>query len=144
MAVYMDIKVLDVNQCPGKYYTPNAFKRTHKCGDKTSYVSIKYQLQQFLINKTFCKCVLILGRGFSTGGYKCECKQGYEYPFEDPIDYFDGQRLDAEFVNLVEGKENWFDMYKCRLAAANGLSSSITVTIFIVLVCILLKPSLHR
>eukprot|EP00090_Calanus_glacialis_P009944 TRINITY_DN1832_c0_g1_i1.p1 TRINITY_DN1832_c0_g1~~TRINITY_DN1832_c0_g1_i1.p1 ORF type:complete len:847 (+),score=167.28 TRINITY_DN1832_c0_g1_i1:123-2663(+) len=126
VAVSMDIKVLDVNQCPGKYYTPNAFKRTHKCDDKTSY------------------CVPILGRGFSTGGYKCECKQGYEYPFEDPIDYFDGQRLDAEFVNLVEGKENWFDMYKCRLAAANGLSSSITVTIFIVLVCILLKPSLHR
>ena len=40
MAVSMDIKVLDVNQCPGKYYTPNAFKRTHKCDDKTSYVSI--------------------------------------------------------------------------------------------------------
>ena len=40
VAVSMDIKVLDVNQCPGKYYTPNAFKRTHKCDDKTSYVSM--------------------------------------------------------------------------------------------------------
>ena len=139
----MDIKVLDVNQCPGEYYTPNAFKRTHKCDDKTSYVSILYNCKTEKSTNLF-KCVPILGRGFSTGGYKCECKQGYEYPFEDPIDYFDGQRLDAEFVNLVEGKENWFDMYKCRLAAASGLSSSITVTVFIVLVCILLKPSLHR
>ena len=36
----MDIKKLDINQCPGDYFTPNAFKRTHKCDDKTSYVSI--------------------------------------------------------------------------------------------------------
>ena len=36
----MDIEKLDINQCPGEYYTPNAFKRTHKCDDKTSYVSI--------------------------------------------------------------------------------------------------------
>ena len=39
VAVSMDIKMLDINQCPGDYYTPNAFKRTHKCDDKTSYVS---------------------------------------------------------------------------------------------------------
>ena len=35
----MEIKKLDISQCPGDYYTPNAFKRTHKCDDKTSYVS---------------------------------------------------------------------------------------------------------
>ena len=63
MAVSMDIKVLDVNQCPGKYYTPNAFKRTHKCDDKTSYVSIQYQLQQFLIYKTFSSVFRFLGAG---------------------------------------------------------------------------------
>ena len=39
VAVSMDIKMLDINQCPADYYTPNAFKRTHKCDDKTSYVS---------------------------------------------------------------------------------------------------------
>ena len=90
------------------------------------------------------QCVPIQGRGFTTGGYKCMCKQGYEYPFEDPIDYFDGQRLDAEFLNLVEGKPNWFDMYKCRLAGVSGLSSSLTVTLFIAAMCILLRPVLHR
>merc|ERR1711988_1485890 len=71
--VSMDIKMLDIDQCPDKYYIPNAFKDTHKCDEKSSY------------------CVPIQGRGFETGGYKCECKQGYEYPFEDPITYYDGQ-----------------------------------------------------
>ncbi len=47
----------------------------------------------------------ILGRGFDTSGYKWECRQGYEYPFEDPITYFDGQLTEAEFVNMVNDKE---------------------------------------
>ena len=72
------------------------------------------------------------------------CKQGYEYPFEDPIDYFDGQRLDAEFISLVEGKANWFDMYKCRLAGASQLSSSFSVILLISLLFVMLRPVLHR
>ena len=35
----MDIKMLDIDQCPDKYWIPNAFKDTHKCDDKSSYVS---------------------------------------------------------------------------------------------------------
>jgi hypothetical protein len=50
------------------------------------------------------QCVPILGRGFETGGYKCECLQGYEYPFEDLITYFDGQLVEAEFSNIVNNK----------------------------------------
>lgn len=126
VAVSMDIRMLDINQCPNHYHVPNAFKRTNKCDERSSY------------------CVPILGRGFTTGGYKCECKQGYEYPFEDLITYFDGQRVDAEFLNLVEKKENWFDMYKCRLAAASELSSSLTAMFFILMICSLIRPSLHR
>lgn len=34
----MDIRMLDIDQCPDKYWVPNAFKDTHKCDDKTSYV----------------------------------------------------------------------------------------------------------
>ncbi|KAL1123171.1 hypothetical protein AAG570_002258 [Ranatra chinensis] len=83
VAVTMDLLQLDINQCPDKYYVPNTFKDTHKCDKKTSY------------------CVPILGRGFETGGYKCECLQGYEYPFEDLITYYDGQLVDAEFSNVV-------------------------------------------
>ena len=28
---------------------------------------------------------------FETGAYKCECVQGFEYPYEDYTTYFDGQ-----------------------------------------------------
>ena len=42
VAVSMDIMMLDIDQCPEKYYVPNAFKDTHKCDDKSSYVSSKY------------------------------------------------------------------------------------------------------
>jgi hypothetical protein len=42
VAVSMDIKMLDVNQCNGDYHTPNAFKRTHKCDERTSYVSVLF------------------------------------------------------------------------------------------------------
>ena len=39
VSVSMDIRMLDIDQCPGKYHMPNAFKDTHKCDDKSSYVS---------------------------------------------------------------------------------------------------------
>lgn len=51
------------------------------------------------------QCVPILGRGYYSGGYKCECLQGYEYPFEDAITYYDGQLMEAEFSNIVVDKE---------------------------------------
>lgn len=43
VAVTMDMRQLDINQCPDDYHTPNAFKNTHKCDEKSSYVSL-YQL----------------------------------------------------------------------------------------------------
>ena len=42
VAVSMDIMMLDIDQCPEKYYVPNAFKDTHKCDDKSSYVSLTH------------------------------------------------------------------------------------------------------
>jgi len=109
VAVTMDLLKLDINQCPDKYYVPNAFKNTDKCDEKTSY------------------CVPILGRGFESGGYKCECKQGYEYPFEDLITYYDGQLVEAEFANLVDNNATRFNMFKCRLAGAAGLQANVLV-----------------
>ncbi|XP_063243657.1 uncharacterized protein LOC134542961 [Bacillus rossius redtenbacheri] len=114
IAVDMNILQLDINQCPDKYYVPNAFKDTHKCDEKTSY------------------CVPIQGRGFELGGYKCECLQGYEYPFEDPITYFDGQLVEAEFSNIVNDKPTRYDMFKCRLAGAASIQASF-VTLFALL-----------
>ncbi|ODM87279.1 hypothetical protein Ocin01_19405 [Orchesella cincta] len=106
VAVSMDLLQLDINQCDDDYYVPNFFKGTHKCHRRTSY------------------CVPILGRGFDTGGYKCECYQGYEYPFDDPITYFDGQLVEAEFLNLVWDNKTRYDMLKCRLAGASSVVSS--------------------
>ena len=39
VAVSMDIRMLDIDQCPDKYWVPNAFKGTHKCHETSSYVS---------------------------------------------------------------------------------------------------------
>lgn len=39
VAVSMDMLQLDINQCEDDFYVPNAFKGTHKCDEKTSYVS---------------------------------------------------------------------------------------------------------
>lgn len=41
VAVSMDMLQLDINQCDDAYYVPNAFKGSHKCDKKTSYVSFK-------------------------------------------------------------------------------------------------------
>lgn len=106
VAVTMNMLQLDINQCPDKFYVPNAYQDTHKCDRKTSY------------------CVPILGRGYETGGYKCECLQGYEYPYEDQITYYDGQLVEAEFLNLVDNKKTRFDLYKCRLSGTSAIKST--------------------
>lgn len=72
----------------------------------------------------------ILGRQFITGGYKCECLQGYEYPFEDLITYYDGQLVEAEFENVVVDKETRYDLFQCRLAGAGSLQAA-TITILL-------------
>lgn len=74
-------------------WSPTLIPETTHSGSKLNAIS------KYCIN--FFQCVPILGRGFETGGYKCECLQGYEYPFEDPITYFDGQLVEAEFLNIV-------------------------------------------
>ncbi|XP_014468491.1 PREDICTED: uncharacterized protein LOC106741225 [Dinoponera quadriceps] len=116
VAVTMELLQLNIDQCDDKFYLPNAFKDTHKCDRKTSY------------------CVPILGRGFNTGGYKCECKQGFEYPFEDLFTYYDGQLMESEFENLVVDKETRFDMLKCRLAGASSIQSSWVLLLSVIMI----------
>nr|CAD7571767.1 unnamed protein product [Timema californicum] len=85
-------------------------------------------------------CVPILGRGFEIGSYKCECLQGYEYPFEDPITYFDGQLVEAEFSNIVNDKPTRYDMFNCRLAGATSIQASyVTFLSLILLIRIVLR-----
>jgi hypothetical protein len=51
VAVTMRLLELDINQCPDKFYVPNAFKDTHKCDKKTSYVSIKFFVLSFFMKQ---------------------------------------------------------------------------------------------
>lgn len=41
-----------------------------------------------------------------TGYYKCECRQGYEYTFNDLNWYFDGQLMEKEYQKMVSGEGN--------------------------------------
>lgn len=165
VAVTMDLLKLDINQCPDKYYVPNAFKDTNKCDQRTSYVSmINYSIKCTVMSQTVkffppklspeiiymktvksddtitlfdllsFQCIPILGRGFESGGYKCECKQGYEYPFEDAITYYDGQLMEAEFSNMVDNNETRFDMFRCRLAAASSVQANLLVVLILVMI----------
>lgn len=93
--------------------SPNAFRNTHKCDRLSTY------------------CVPILGRAFRTGGYKCMCQQGFEYPFNDDITYHDGQIMEAEYENMLRNKNSRYDTLACRVARAstvNVLSLSLFLT----------------
>lgn len=108
VAVTVAIANLDINQCPDydPYTEENMFQDTHKCDRRSS------------------RCVPILGRGFDSGGYKCECLQGFEYPYNDPITYFDGQIVEAEFEKVIEDNPSKYDTLKCRIAGASSLLAS--------------------
>ena len=125
----MRLDDMSLNQCPDDYHVHNAFKNSHKCDRKST------------------RCVPILGRKFDSGGYKCECQQGYEYPFNDPITYFDGQILEAEYINMKEDKPSRFDTLKCRIAAATSIGVSPLLTLsstLVILLTSLLVPSSSR
>ncbi|CAN7982859.1 unnamed protein product [Ixodes pacificus] len=116
VSVSMLINELDINQCPDyeAYSEFNAFQDTHKCDRRSS------------------RCVPILGRGFDSGGYKCECLQGYEYPYNDPITYFDGQIVEAEFEKVIEDNPSKYDTLKCRIAAASSVAASAALVALLV------------
>lgn len=86
----------------------------------------------------------VLFPGFETGGYKCECKQGFEYPFEDPITYFDGQLLEAEFISMVKDRETRFDMLKCRLASATKFGLDLVTILVSIFVFVFGIPMMRR
>ncbi|CAL8108867.1 unnamed protein product [Calicophoron daubneyi] len=91
---------LDINQCPQSFYTPNYFKNTAKCD----------------FGSTYCKP--IPRRYFVAGSYKCECRQGFEYPFNDRTWYFHGELMEREYMMKLAGEPNRFDLLRCREALA--------------------------
>jgi hypothetical protein len=73
----------------------------------------------------FVQCEPILGRGFRLGKYKCRCRPGYEYPFIDQNDFFNGDAMDTQWDILMSNNSRMslFDQLKCRIAIANSIKS---------------------
>ena len=86
-------------------------------------------MRTHLSNNHFC----ILGRGFRLGKYKCRCRPGYEYPFIDQNDFFNGDAMDTQWEILMSSNPRMsrFDQLKCRIAMA----SSIKPLNFLTLLC---------
>ncbi|CAF1047536.1 unnamed protein product [Didymodactylos carnosus] len=99
---------LDINQCQMPHYVPNAFKGSDRC-DYQSTV-----------------CEPIMGRKFLLGKYKCRCRPGYEYPFLDQNDFFNGDQMNKEWDIMINNSSMWsrFDQLKCRIAVASSISST--------------------
>ncbi|XP_074642208.1 uncharacterized protein LOC141899673 [Tubulanus polymorphus] len=105
VTVTVSLDDMDINQCPQPFYIPNAFKNTAKC-DYESQV-----------------CMPLEALKYKLGGYKCECRQNYEYPFNDERSwYFDGQAMEEEYRKMMAGENHRYHLYKCRLAGAAAIT----------------------
>jgi hypothetical protein len=72
------------------------------------------------------------------GGYKCQCRAGYEYPFLDRNDFYPGDQMEKEWFNLISNDTQGSRFYqlKCRIAFANSIKPNLILLnaiIFIVL-----------
>lgn len=110
--VTVDVKLdfLELRQCPGDYSVANAFKNTARCHFKSQYclpLPLQTPTQRYL-----------------RGAYKCECRQGYEYPFNDLSWFFDGQMMEEEYNKMLRGEPNRYDTLKCRIAGASSVTIS--------------------
>jgi len=52
------------------------------------------------------QCEHLPGLKFFRGSYKCNCKEGYEYQFNDRAWYFDGQQMEEEYRKMIVGDLN--------------------------------------
>ncbi|GAB1603596.1 uncharacterized protein LOC115222177 [Argonauta hians] len=116
VTVDVDINHLDIDQCPADFYVANAFKNTARCDYETTYcVPLQTHLK------------------YKEGSYKCECKQGYEYPFIDLQWYYNGQTMVDEFNKKMRNEPNRYDTLKCRIGGSANLTMSWILVIFVVL-----------
>ncbi|XP_005104597.1 uncharacterized protein LOC101847514 [Aplysia californica] len=116
VTVDVDLNEMGINQCPGDFPTANAFKNTARCDYETQF------------------CTPVESKGFRTGYYKCECRQGFEYTFNDLNWYFDGQQMEKEYKMKMQNEPNRFDSLKCRIAGASAASSSaVLITLLLAL-----------
>lgn len=111
VTVDVNLNYLNINQCPGNFYVANVFKNTARCDYESQF------------------CVPLEGKRFNRGGYKCECRQGFEYPFNDLAWYFDGQTMEEEYRKQSIGEPNRYHTLKCRIGAAPSLTASLVLVL---------------
>lgn len=121
VTIDVKLKYLDINQCPADFYVANAFKNTAKCDFRSQY------------------CVPLPGKGFEQGAYKCECRQGYEYPFIDLSWFFHGQTMEEEYAKKRLGEPNRYDTLKCRIAGASSVVANVILITLTSLILLLWK-----
>ncbi|KAM3177732.1 hypothetical protein ACTXT7_003945 [Hymenolepis weldensis] len=75
------------------------------------------------------RCEHIPGRQFRSGSYKCMCRQGFEYPFNDLTWFFDGETMEKEYDLMIHGQQSRYDLLKCRQSLAISLQFSVGLMI---------------
>ncbi|VDO00710.1 unnamed protein product [Rodentolepis nana] len=78
---------------------------------------------------SFETCEHIPGRQFRSGSYKCMCRQGFEYPFNDLTWFFDGETMEKEYDLMIRGQKSRYDLLKCRQGLAMSLRISVGLMI---------------
>ncbi|KAK3086522.1 hypothetical protein FSP39_019568 [Pinctada imbricata] len=88
------LQELDINQCAQPFSVQNAFKNTARCDYKTQ------------------QCAPIPGYNLDIGSYRCNCRQGYEYPFKDGRNFFHGSLIELEYQKKMQGKFSFVEQLK--------------------------------
>ncbi|VDD76876.1 unnamed protein product [Mesocestoides corti] len=78
-------------------------------------------------------CEHIPGRQFRSGSYKCMCRQGFEYPFNDLTWFFDGETMEKEYDLKMLGQPSRYDLLKCRQGIGASLRASLGLVTALVL-----------
>lgn len=80
------------------------------------------------------------GKGFVKGGYKCQCRAGFEYPFLDKNDFYPGDQMEKEWHTLTSNNslESRFFQLKCRI----GLAASVKANLYVITAFVLLAVKL--
>ncbi|XP_014788876.1 uncharacterized protein LOC106882646 [Octopus bimaculoides] len=87
VTVDIPLKLLRINQCPQPFYVANAFKNTARCPETTT-------------------CAPLAHLSFTIGSYRCNCKQGTEYPINDGKFWIEGSLLELEYIRKKRGLIN--------------------------------------
>lgn len=118
--VTMDVplSLLEINPCPMSFGVANAFKNTAHCDSFST------------------SCSTIAGYPFMRGAYSCKCRQGFEYPFFDGREWFQGSLVESEWEKKVRGLFSSYDQLYCRVS---GSQKQTPLSWHLIVVCLVVS-----